>query len=102
MKLLKLLANASSVFKYLNILVHVANGLTIAAKALDLTIKELYTSNPQFKYLQTLESLLSFVNTAKDTISSFTGLFGLVPKAPAGDDICEELKKIENEIKQLS
>lgn len=102
MKFFKLLANAGSIFKYANILAHVGNGLRISVKALETTIEEIYKVNPQFKYLQTLESLLSFVKTAQNALDSFTDIFGFTIKAPvADDDLSKQLASAEDEIKKL-
>ena len=101
-KIFKLLANASSIFKYANILAHVGTGLRVAVKALETTIEEIYKSNPQFKYLQTLESLLSFVKTALEALDSFTDIFGLTSKAvPADEDFVGQLNGAQEEIKKL-
>jgi len=103
MKFLTLLKNTSKIFKYANILAHVGTGLRVAVKALETTIAEIYKSNPQFKYLQTLESLLSFVKTAQDALDSFTDIFGLTIKEEAkeGDDLSAQLNAAEDEIKKL-
>lgn len=102
MKFLKVLANVSSIFKYANILAHVGNGLRISVKALETTIEEIYKVNPQFKYLQTLESLLSFVKTAQTALDSFTDIFGFTIKAPVtDDDLSKQLTSAEDEIKKL-
>lgn len=102
MKFFKLLANAGSIFKYANILAHVGNGLRISVKALETTIEEIYKVNPQFKYLQTLESLLSFVKTAQNALDSFTDIFGFTIKAQvADDDLSKQLTSAEDEIKKL-
>lgn len=102
MKFFTLLKNCGSIFKYANILAHVGNGLRVAVKALDTTIQEIYKVNPQFKYLQTLESLLSFVKTAQEALDSFTDIFGFTIKAPvADDDLSKQLASAEDEIKKL-
>lgn len=103
MKFFTLLKNCGSIFKYANVLAHVGNGLRVAIKALETTISEIYKANPQFKYLQTLESLLSFVKTAQEALDAFTDIFGFTIKEEAkeGDDLSAQLTAAEDEIKKL-
>ena len=76
-KFFKVLANASKILKYINIFSHVSNGLNVATVALESAIQELYKTNPSFKYLSTLESVLSFVKTVKEAVDTFTEIFGI-------------------------
>ena len=102
MKFLTLLKNCSSIFKYAGILAQVGTGFRVAVKALETTIAEIYKNNPQFKYLQTLESLLSFVKTAQQALDAFTDIFGFtIKEAKDGDDLSAQLTAAENEIKKL-
>jgi len=106
-KLFKLLGNAGKIFKYLNIFTHVSNGLRIAGVALEVAVKELKESKPDFKYIETLESVISFISTAKETVDTFMAIFGIVASAGDVDNakaddklISDELKWIESEIKK--
>ena len=102
MKFFKLLANASSIFKYANIFAHVGSGLRIALKALDATITEIKANNPGFKYLSALESVASFVKTAQGALDAFTDIFGFtIKETKEGDDFSAQLAATEDEIKKL-
>lgn len=101
-KLFKLLANSSKIFKFVTVFGYVGDGLAVAEKALDTTIQELYKSNPTFKFLGTLESVLSFVKTAREAVDTFTAIFGFLPKrGESNDDPKNELNAINNKIKEL-
>ena len=104
-KFFKLLGNASKIFKYVNIFAHVSNGLNVACVALDSASKELYKTNATFKYLSTLESVLSFMLTVKEAVDSFTEIFGILPvvaeKRSEEDDAQKELDEINGKIKEL-
>lgn len=102
-KFFKVLANASKILKYINIFSHVSNGLNVASVALESAIRELYKTNPSFKYLSTLESVLSFVKTAKEAVDTFNEIFGVFPSAAEKktDDVQNKLDEINDKIKEL-
>ena len=102
-KFFKVLANASKILKYINIFSHVSNGLNVATVALESAIQELYKTNPSFKYLSTLESVLSFVKTVKEAVDTFTEIFGVFPSVAEkkNDDVQDELDAINDKIKEL-
>ena len=76
-KFFKVLANISKIFSYIDIFVKVSNGLRIAYVAVKTTIDEIKASNPDFKYLGALNSVLSFIDTAKQIVDSFISIFGI-------------------------
>lgn len=104
-KFIKLLANSSKIFKLVTIFGYVGDGLAVAETALDTTIQEIYKTNASFKFLGTLESVLTFVKTAKEAVDTFTSIFGLLPKRGMGtksaDDLKNELNTINGKIKEL-
>jgi len=102
-KIFKLLGNVNKIFKYLKIFTSVSNGLRIATIAIEVTIKELKESKPDFKYLNVLESVESFIKTAKETVDAFIAIFGIAAEGEKTDDPIEfsdELAKIESDIKK--
>jgi hypothetical protein len=104
-KFIKLRTNSSKIFTLVTIFGYVGDGLAVAETALDTTIQEIYKTNASFKFLGTLESVLTFVKTAKEAVDTFTSIFGLLPKrgteAKNADDLKNELNTINGKIKEL-
>lgn len=83
-KIFTLLSNVSKIFKYADIFCKLSTGLRIAMLAVQTALKEIKDSNPDFKYIKTLETVISFMDTAKQLVDSFISIFGILP--PADDD----------------
>lgn len=106
-KLFKLLSNSSKIFKYLNVFGYVSDGLSVAIVALESTIAEIYKTNPSFKYVGTLESVLGFIKTAKEAVDTFRAIFGFgVASASRKEGVeskeyVEDLNAINGKIQDL-
>ncbi len=96
-KLFKLLSNSSKIFKYLNVFGYVSDGLSVAIVALESTIAEIYKTNPSFKYVGTLESVLGFIKTAKEAVDTFRAIFGFgVASRPSRKEGVESKEYVED------
>ena len=105
-KIIKLLKNSSKIFKFVTIFGYIEDGLGVAEAAIGSAITEIEKTNPSFKFLDALKSVLSFVATAKEAVGAFTSIFGKSPsndKDADGPDasVPDTLNDLTGKIKEL-
>lgn len=105
-KIIKLLKNSSKIFKFITIFDYIEDGLGVAEAAIGSAIAEIEKTNPSFKFLDALKSVLSFVATAKEAIGAFTSIFDKSSRSGKDTDgpdasVSDTLNELSGKIKEL-